>query len=111
MHAIVFSVFDLFRSFVRGERGWPEVDATRRLEEQRDHIHARGYLSRYTCAGRPGRNGMRGVFLRSRPRRQYSGQHRALRQKRGQLSFLADKTKAKEDVLDELGSGVRVGEL
>jgi len=35
----------------------------------------------------------------------------ALHRKRGQLSSLADKTKAKEDVLDELGSGVRIGEL
>jgi hypothetical protein len=38
-------------------------------------------------------------------------QSRALHRKRGQMSSLADKTKAKEDVLDELGSGVRVGEL
>lgn len=35
----------------------------------------------------------------------------ALHRKRGRLSSLADKTKAKEDVLDELGSGVRAGEL
>lgn len=77
MHGIMLSVLDLFRILVRGERGWPEVDSTRRLEEQRDHIYTRGY-SRCPCTGRPGRRGMRGVFLRSRPRRQYSGQHRPL---------------------------------
>jgi hypothetical protein len=47
MHAIVFFFFDLFRSFVSGECGRPEVDATRRVEEQRDNIDARGYLSDY----------------------------------------------------------------
>jgi hypothetical protein len=47
MHAIVFSFLDLFRSFVSGECGRPEVDAIRRVEEQRDNIDARSYLSHY----------------------------------------------------------------
>ena len=53
MHAIVFSFLDLFRSFVRGGRGRPEVDATRRVEEQRGHIDARRYLPRGTGTRRP----------------------------------------------------------
>jgi len=48
MHAIVLSFLDLFHSFVRGERGRPEMDATCRMEEQWDNVDARGYLSRGT---------------------------------------------------------------
>ena len=49
MHAIVSFFLHLFRSLVRGERGWPEMDTAPRMEEQRDHIDARGYLSCCSC--------------------------------------------------------------
>ena len=50
MHAIVFSFVDLVCGFIRGERGWLEVDATRRVEEHRDYIDAGSYLSGRTGA-------------------------------------------------------------
>ena len=46
MHAILFCFLDLFRSVIRAKRGWTEVDATRRVEEQRNDGDASCYVPR-----------------------------------------------------------------
>ena len=43
---MLLAVLDLGRSSARRERGRVEVDATSWMEEQRNHLNARGNLSR-----------------------------------------------------------------